>query len=147
VRQRLGAWALWWVAFWWGFLLLAGDWNAIEWIAGSCVATVGATLAELLRASGRVPIGVSGAVLRRAPAALMRVPVDFGILTLSLLRRQTDGGRYVAREFEPHGQLHAAWTVLVAGYSPNAYVVDIDEERGVVLLHDLVPNRASERPA
>jgi hypothetical protein len=37
--------------------------------------------------------------------------------------------------------------VLIAGWSPNAYVVDIDEESGTVLLHDLVPNRASEEPA
>lgn len=147
VLRRFGAWTLWWIGFWWGYLLLAGDWNPIEWVAGACVATVAATLAELLRASGRVPLGVSGEVLGQVPAALARVPVDFGILTLALLRRQTDRGRYVAREFESHGPVHAAWTVLVAGYSPNAYVVDVDEERGVVLLHDLVPSRASERPA
>jgi hypothetical protein len=147
VQRRIGVWACWWVVLWWGFLLLAGDWNRIEWVAGACVATVGATLAELVRASGRVRLGVSGAALRAAPSALAQVPVDFGILTLALLRGRRASGRYVAREFEPRGPVDAAWTVLVAGYSPNAYVVDVDEERGIVLLHDLVPNRASERPA
>jgi hypothetical protein len=147
VQRRVGAWVGWWVVLWWGFLLLAGDWNRIEWIAGACVATVGATLAELVRASGRVRLGVSGAALRALPAALARVPVDFGILTLALVRYRSAGGRYIAREREARGPVDAAWTVLVAGYSPNAYVVDVDEERGLVLLHDLVPNRASERPA
>jgi hypothetical protein len=37
--------------------------------------------------------------------------------------------------------------VLVAGYSPNAYVVDVDVDEGTVLLHDLVPWRRSEEPA
>jgi hypothetical protein len=35
----------------------------------------------------------------------------------------------------------------MATYSPNAYVVDYDLERGTVLLHDLVPNEQSEAPA
>jgi hypothetical protein len=37
--------------------------------------------------------------------------------------------------------------VLLAGYSPNAYVVDIDPDEDVVLVHDLVPWRRSEEPA
>jgi hypothetical protein len=147
VQRRIGAWALWWIVFWWGFVLLAGDWNRIEWIAAACVATVGATLAELVRASGRVSPGLSVAALRQAPRSLAQVPVDFWILTRALLRGQRDPGSYIAREFEPRGRADRAWIVLVAGWSPNAYVVDIDEERGVVLLHDLVPNRASEEPA
>src|SRR3954471_10085238 len=84
VQRRVGAWAVWWVVFWWGFVFLAGDWNRFEWIAGACVATVGATLAELVRATGRVSVGVSGDVLRHAPRALAQVPVDFWILTVAL---------------------------------------------------------------
>jgi hypothetical protein len=147
VQRRIGAWVLWWIVCWWGFMLLAGDWNRIEWIGAACVATVGATLAELVRASGRVSPGISGPMLRKAPRALAQVPVDFWILTRALLTGQREPGRYIAREFAPRGRAGRAWTVLVAGWSPNAYVVDIDEERGTVLLHDLVPNRSSEEPA
>jgi hypothetical protein len=128
-------------------MLLAGDWNRIEWIGGACVATVGATLAEVVRASGRVSPGISVPTLRKAPRALVQVPVDFWILTRALLTGQREPGRYIAREFAPRGRAGRAWTVLVGGWSPNAYVVDIDEERGTVLLHDLVPNRRSEEPA
>jgi hypothetical protein len=35
---------------------------------------------------------------------------------------------------------------VVATYSPNAYVVDVDLDRNVALMHDLVRNRASEEP-
>lgn len=45
------------------------------------------------------------------------------------------------------GQCSRAWTVLLSGYSPNAYVVDIDPETNEVLIHDLIPWRKSEEPA
>jgi hypothetical protein len=154
VQRRLVAWALWWIAMWWAFMLLAGDWNRIEWIAAAGVATAGATLAELARASAPVRIAVPPERLRHLPAALAMVFADFGTLVLalvrSLVRREVVRGAYVARDFDAQGEAggaHRAWTVLIAGFSPNAYVVDIDPDRDVVLLHDLVPKRASEKPA
>jgi hypothetical protein len=47
----------------------------------------------------------------------------------------------------PSGAAYRAWTTLLGGYSPNASVIDIDVERNLVLLHDLVPWRRSEEPA
>jgi len=142
VSRRIVAWTLGWVVSWWGFQLLAGDWNHIEWIGGAAVATVTATLAVLVRAVAHVPLPVSLAPLRSAGSAFAQVFVDFGILMLALPRRRA--GRYVARETDAPD---SALTVLVAGMSPNAYVVDLDPEAGTVLLHDLVPHRPSERPA
>jgi hypothetical protein len=151
VARRAVAWALWWAALWWAFVFLAGDWNRIEWIAAACVATVGATLAKGARALAGVRLGVPLERLLHVPSALAMVFVDFGILVAalvrSLARREVVRGRFVAREYQPGGSPHDAWTVLVAGLSPNAYVVNVDDERGVVLLHDLVPNRNSEKPA
>jgi hypothetical protein len=84
------------------------------------------------------------------------VVVDFGILVSALLasvaRRRVVRGEFVSREFA-YGSWAAgssgrrAWTMLVASYSPNAYVVDADAETHAVLLHDLIPNRSSENPA
>jgi len=109
---------------WWLFVLLAGDWNRIEWIGAACAATVGASLAELARASTR---------LRRA-RPLARPPP----------RRP----RPLRRPPSPQPDAsHRAWTTPIAGLSPNAFVVDFDADRGSVLLHDLVPNRDSEGPA
>jgi hypothetical protein len=151
VRRRVLGWLLWWAVSWWGFLLLAGDWNEIEWVAAACVATVTATLAELAQAVSGVRVGVPLDRLRHLPAAVGMVFVDFALLAAalvrSLLRRQVVRGRFFARDFPAGDPPYDAWTVLVAGLSPNAYVIDLDPERGTVLVHDLVPNRASERPA
>src|SRR4051794_41148376 len=146
VRRRAIAWCCWWAAFWWTWMLLVGEWNRIEWIAGACAATVGATLAETVHALAGVRLGLPLERLRHVPSALAMVFVDFAILTVALVRGGVRG-RFVARDIDPGDAPHRAWTVLIAGFSPNAYVVDVDEERGVVLLHDLVPRRGSERPA
>ncbi|HEX6762827.1 MAG TPA: hypothetical protein VF094_08510 [Gaiellaceae bacterium] len=156
VRSLLG-WFGWFLAFFWLWMLLVGDWNRIEWIAGACVAAVAATIAEPIRRSARVRLRVPVDVLRASALVLPMVFVDFGILVVVLARSLLTGrvarGRYLTRPFDPGpktapaGVARRAWTVLLAGYSPNAYVVDIDVEEGTVLLHDLVPYRRSEEPA
>ena len=52
----------------------------------------------------------------------------------------------VARERSRPGRRTTGLGGLVASYSPNAYVVDLDPGTRQVLIHDLVPNRASEEP-
>jgi hypothetical protein len=151
------AWLLWFVAFFWLWMLMVGDWNRIEWIAGACAAAVAATIAELLRRAAGTQLRVSFGVLRASALVLPMVVVDFGILVVALARsiaaRRVVRGRYLTRAFDPgpkttpDGAPRRAWTVLAAGYSPNAYVVDIDVEGRTVLLHDLVPYRRSEEPA
>jgi len=83
------------------------------------------------------------------------VVVDFGIVTWALLvsvaRRRVVRGEFVSREpthgsWTTRGAGPRAWTVLVATYSPNAYVVDLDPDAGRVLLHDLIPYHRSESP-
>jgi hypothetical protein len=153
----VAAWCAWFVALFWIWMLLVGDWNRIEWIAGACVATVAATIAEPIRRSAHVVPLIPPDVVRRSALVLPMVLVDFGILAVELARslatREVTRGRYVTRAIDPGpkttpgGAAKRAWTVLLAGYSPNAYVVDIDVERQTVLLHDLVPRRSSEEPA
>jgi len=157
VLRTVAAWVAWWVALFWLWMLLVGDWNHIEWIGGAAAAAVAATIAELARHFAGVSIEPSFARLKSAPQAWLVVFADFGIvmyaLFRSLARREVVRGRYVVRATEAgekttsRGAAHRAWTVLVAGYSPNAYVVDIDPDDGTVLLHDLLPWRNSEEPA
>ncbi|HEU5243851.1 MAG TPA: hypothetical protein VFU33_05560 [Gaiellaceae bacterium] len=149
-------WLSWWLALFWLWLVLVGEWNRLEWVAAACAATIAATLAELARARtgfrARVPWRAGADV----PQLLGMVVVDFGIvvwaLVTSLARRRVVRGRLVSRELErgagaADGVGPRAWTALSASYSPNAYVIDIDAEARTVLLHDLVPHRESERPA
>ena len=149
---RLAAWIAWWVALFWLWLLLAGEWNRVEIVAAVCVATLGASLAEGLRAFTGVELRIPPRDLPSALTALAMVPVDFAILmsvlVRSAVRREVVRGHFVARDFDPSGGFGSrAWRTYVAMFSPNAYVVDADAERKTVLLHDLVPFKKSEEPA
>lgn len=154
--KHLGAWLAWWLALFWLWLLLVGEWDRQQWVAAAGAATISATLAEFARVrtgfSARLPSRALGDV----PNVLFMVVVDFGIvvwaLLLSLVRRKIVQGTLISRELErgtraARGTGPRAWTAFAATFSPNAYVIDIDPETRLVLLHDLVPHRESESPA
>jgi hypothetical protein len=153
--KHVVAWIAWWVALFWLWLLLVGQWNREEVVAAAIAATIAASLAEL----ARVRTGFSARIPLRAvadlPQALGMVVVDFGILVwalvVSVARRRAVHGELFSRELTDRrravGTGPRAWTTIVASYSPNAFVLDIDPETRLVLLHDLVRHRASEEPA
>ncbi|HZT53508.1 MAG TPA: hypothetical protein VE995_03925 [Gaiellaceae bacterium] len=153
---RVLAWLAWWLLLFWLWLALAGEWNATEWVAGAGAAALAATLGELARARVRLEPRLPARALADVPQALLQVVVDFGLLVwalaASVARREVVRGAFRTHALEPGGDDAAgaglrAWLEIAATYSPNAYVVDIDARRRLVLLHDLVPSRASERPA
>jgi hypothetical protein len=150
VKHVLG-WLVMWVALFWLWLLLAGDWNRIEIIAAACGASVAATIGEIARTRADVAPRVPLRWFARAWSVPHQIVIDFGIVTWALARSLV-GRRVVRGEFRAHpfpageGSGVRAWAVWAAQFSPNAYVVEIDTERELVLVHDLVPNRASEEP-
>jgi hypothetical protein len=82
--------------------------------------------------------------------------VDFGILmwalVLSAARRRVVRGTFRAHSLTaggdgPRGVGTRAWITWAANISPNAIAIDIDKERDLSLVHDLIPNRSSEKPA
>ena len=155
--DRVTAWLLWWVGWFWLWMLLVADLSGLEWIAAAVAATIAATLSEAARAAAGVHPRLPLALLRKGLAIPLAIFADFGVLTYALaravIRRETVGGRYLARPFDPGakstpaGIAGRAWTIYLSGISPNAYVVDIDLDANRVLLHDLVPWRRSEAPA
>jgi hypothetical protein len=157
VLGRLLAWTAWWFGLFWLWLLLTGDWNRIEVIGAACGAAITATLAEIVRGAARQAVPVPLERLRAAANVPPIVFADFGIvmwvLLRSLVQRRVVRGPFITRNFNagpkttPRGKAHRAWTIWLAGFSPNAYVIEIDEERDSVLLHDLVAWRRSEEPA
>jgi hypothetical protein len=149
------AWTAWWVSLFWLWFLLVGEWNLQEIVAAAIAATIAATLAELARTRTGFHAHVPIRGLADLPQALGMVVVDFGIVAWALVsgtaRRRVVRGRLVSREVEGgaagvRGVGPRAWTMLLAGYSPNAYPIDVDPETNTVLLHDLVHHRPSERP-
>jgi hypothetical protein len=145
----------WWlgtfVVLWWLWLLLAGEWNATEWIAAAGAAGLGATLFEASRARSGIEPRVPLRLLTRAASVPVMVVVDFGIVMWALVsgigRRELPRGSFRAFGSELVGTAGIrAFATVAATFSPNAYVVDIDGDTGLALVHDLVPNRASEKP-
>lgn len=145
------AWVAWWLPLFWLWLLLAGDWNRIEIIAAACGATVAATIGEIARTRAGVAPRIPLRWVGRAWSVPHQIVVDFWIITVtlarSLVRRRIVRGEYRAHPFPAReGMGVRAWAGWAAQFSPNAYVVEIDPKRELVLVHDLVPNRASEEP-
>jgi hypothetical protein len=146
---------VWWIALFWLWLAYQGEWNRIEWVAAAGAATLGAALATAIASLGLLRFRVPARLLAEARHVPVQVVLDFGIVTLALVRRlmgQRVEGEFVVRSFESAGSGaqaagDRAARAALATYSPNAYVVDIDPGSHTVLLHDLVPNRDSERPA
>ena len=153
--KHLVVWAVWWVALFFLWLLLVGQWNREQVVAAAIAATIAGSAAEFARSRTGFAAPFPVRVLADVPQALGMVVVDFGILAWALFaglaRRRIVRGKLVLRErprgsWVTQGPGPRAWTVLVASFSPNAYVVDVDPEERRVLLHDLVPHRKSEDP-
>ncbi len=158
--KRLGrhaaAWLAWVGVLWAFWILLVGEWSQIEVIAASCVAPLAATVAELVRARAGLRARVPLRLVWAGRTVPLMVFVDFAVITWALLVTAAHGrrvhGTFRAKPFAAGGEDAAglgrrAFTTVAATYSPNAYVIDIDRERDVVLVHDIVPLSASESPA
>ena len=149
-------WAIWFTVLWWLWMLLVGEWNHYEWIAATAAAAVGASVFELMRWRTNTHARVPAVWIGRARSVPHQVFIDFGIVTWALVRSIATGrvvrGVFRENEFPATGGSKRdvgarAWTDWVANFSPNAVPIDIDRERGISLVHDLVPNRSSEKPA
>jgi len=154
--KQVASWLGWWLALFWLWLLLAGEWNRELVVAAAIAAAVAASVAEFARVRTGFAAPLPLRLLADLPSALGMVVVDFGILARTLLASLVRGriarGEFVSREapsgsWVTSGPGPRAWTMLVASFSPNAYVVDVDPGERRVLLHDLVVRRTSERPA
>jgi hypothetical protein len=153
---HLRGWLVAWAALFLGWLLVSGDLNRIEVIAAACAAAVAASIGELARTKADVravvPLRLVSPILR----ALVQVIPDFGLLVwalaLSAGRREVVRGTTQRRAFhdvgdDPQSSGARAATLWSANFSPNAIAIDIDRDRSESIVHDLIVNRASERPA
>jgi hypothetical protein len=154
LARSAGYWLGWSCALWPLWLVFVGVWALYDAVAGVAAAAVAATAALVVGELGLLSFrprlrGFSG--LGRVP---LQVFADFGILVAALAR--TLAGRpvrgvFLAKELPaggpgPEAAFARALAVVLATYSPNGYVVDVDLDRNVALMHDLVRNRASEEP-
>jgi hypothetical protein len=129
-------------------MLLVGEWNHFEWIAATAAAAVAATVGEVARSAARVHARIPAPWLLRGWSAFPVVFSDFATVLWALVTRRR--GSFVRRAAPANGDDPDAvgirvWANLLADYSPNAYVIALED--GETFLHDLVPKRQSEKPA
>jgi hypothetical protein len=137
--MRTVAWViLVWVALTAFWLLIQGEWNAIQLYAAASAATLSLVVGLGVRRWALPSARVEVRWLRRALWIPWQVVKEFGYVTLFLLRRgegefRTDS--YPTGGARPAERGRRAFVALATGYSPNSYVVDVDRERGEVLVH------------
>jgi hypothetical protein len=153
--RTLVTYAGWWVASFWLWIAYQGEWNKVEWVAAACAATLAAAFATLVAHHGLLRYRVPTRALAEGANVPLQIVVDFAIVTRALVRRllgHETHGAFVVRSLPSAGSGATAAgdraaRGILATYSPNAYVIDLDAANHTVLLHDLVPNRNSEKPA
>lgn len=133
-------------------LLLFGGWQPLYLEAAGGIGLVAAVTAAVAESAASLDYRFRWRWLRLAWSVPHRTVVDFAILTRelvrALLRRRPPTGVFRAKPFD--AARSPGWRAFIgvaAGYTPNAYVVEVDPDRGRVLVHDLVPNERSESPA
>ncbi len=149
-RERLKArlWVAWWIVFFTFYMLLVGVWVAEELIAAALAGAISATVAEVVRVQDirqfRPRVRWILRVYRLPPSILADCGVVFGALWRHLVKREEINGAFRAFRIPlagEGGRAAARRALLNAAISitPNTYVVGIDEESEVVLVHQLVP--------
>jgi multisubunit Na+/H+ antiporter MnhE subunit len=137
--MRTVAWViLVWVALTAFWLLIQGEWNAIQLYAAASAATLSLVVGLGVRRWALPSARVEVRWLRRALWIPWQVVKEFGYVTLFLLRRGEGEFRtvsYPTGGARPAERGRRAFVALATGYSPNSYVVDVDQERGEVLVH------------
>ena len=142
--KHAAAFLVFWITLWWAWQLFVGEWGRYQWVAGAIAATVGAAIGELAATRARAHARLPWAIVKSAPKALGMVFVDFATVLRDIARRRE--GVFRTRDFQyADDDAHRAWAMVVADYSPNAYVIAIDD--GETLTHHLTPRAASQEPA
>ncbi|MET0615586.1 MAG: Na+/H+ antiporter subunit E [Thermoleophilaceae bacterium] len=147
-RQRMAFWFGWWAICYALWLLLVFKTEPAEFVAGALAAALAATGAELVRARGYAPFAPRLAWSR----GLIRLPRDVivdtwrmtALLVRSLIRREPIKGCFrivsfrVTSEDDPRAQARRIVAAWLGTISPNTYVIGVDEDHDVVVLHQLI---------
>jgi multisubunit Na+/H+ antiporter MnhE subunit len=140
---------LWWVALVLLWLLYQGEYNRIEQIAAASAAALTATLAVVVRRQERTGLRLELRWLVRGARIPGQVLREFALITVFLARvawrrRTPPTGGFRTLAFPTGGPRPAergrrAFAALAMTYSPNSYVVDMDEDEQAVVVHTLSP--------
>ena len=120
--------------------LFVGQTTTQTTIAGVIAATLAVGAAVLVGRLGLYRFGLDPRRLRRAMTLPWDVVRDFALVTIALTRGRPAGAfREVRVPARTAGD--RALVGLLESIAPNAYVVDVDRDRGAALVHELDPKR------
>jgi multisubunit Na+/H+ antiporter MnhE subunit len=137
----------WWIALFVVWLLLVDSLARPEVAAGPAAALLAAGAALAVRAHTGVRFRPRLGWFRRLAAVPWSVLRDSGILAVALWRRVVRGEhpRSLARLVptqatgdDPEAAAWRAFATIVTSIAPNTYVIGIDREGGMALVHQLV---------
>ena len=131
------------IVLWWAVLLglwelYVGQTTKQTTIVGVVAAGLAVGAGALLARLGLYRFGFEPRRLRRAATLPWDVVRDFGIVTLALTRGRPKGA-FREVDVPAHTAGDRALVGLLGSIAPNAYVVDVDRDRGRALLHELDP--------
>lgn len=145
----------WWPPLFALWMLFVGEWSWLTGVCGAGMALIAAASADFVASVGLLDARGQWSWCRELGPAAVAVIVDFGIV-VHVLAKSIAAGRREAGVFrhdtsasgqDPLAAGRRAWVEVVAGWSPNCYVLDISPHSGRRLIHDLRPRRQSERPS
>src|ERR687886_2343256 len=135
-------------------LLVVDSIDAPELITGLVAAAVGATAATAVRSqrlvSFRPRLRWALGLWRLPPQAVLDTGVLIAILWRRLVMRRSVGGSFRAVPFRAVGEdaeaaARRAIAKGVGSFAPNTYILDIDREHELILVHQLVPEPEQPR--
>jgi multisubunit Na+/H+ antiporter MnhE subunit len=150
VARRIGSWLIWWTLLMALWVLLDDSIALAELLAGAGAAALGASLAELVQHQAATQLRMR--IKWLVPA--LGLPLQVGRDTILVLRVLWDrlvhgrdpvsGFREVPTSWGDETPEGVSRRVLLVGgrsVSPNTFVLGIDQEREVMVLHQLVVNQ------
>jgi hypothetical protein len=149
VRAAFAAFVV-WVALSGLWLLYVGLHTKTEAVAGALAAALATGLGAALARGRLLRFRVDARPLARAARLPWYLLRDFALITLALLRGRPEG-EWVTVEY-PVGGGDArsvgrrALVGVLGTITPNAYYVDFDRERRLLVMHQLDPKRAKGDP-
>jgi multisubunit Na+/H+ antiporter MnhE subunit len=142
-------WGISWITLTGLYLLLVVDSiDVSELVMGAAAAAIGAAAATTVRSqrlvSFRPRLRWALGLWRLPPQAVLDTGVLVAMLCRRLVMRQSVGGSFRAVPFRAGGEdseaaARRAIAKGVGSFAPNTYVLDIDRERELILVHQLVP--------
>ena len=146
--QRIAFWLSWWAIAYGLWVLLVFKTEPAELVAGALAAALAATGAELVRSRGYAPFAPDLAWSRWVLHLPKEVVVDTWRMALLLVRHFARGepikGSLRIVKFspgsrdDPRAQGRRTVVEWLACVSPNTYVIGIDEQHNVAVVHQLI---------